>query len=79
MKPEECEHEVPVKHTCYKCGEHNVSASGSNELLSVDIGLLKEVNDLCQLIVGSPPDATIKGRIESLAFSIGHHPDIIGR
>ena len=37
MKPEECEHGVPTKHTCYKCGEHNVSASGSNELLCCDI------------------------------------------
>jgi len=35
MKPEECEHEVPIKHTCYKCGEHGVSASFSNELLCV--------------------------------------------
>jgi len=33
MKPEECEHGVPVKHTCYKCGEHGVSASFSNKLL----------------------------------------------
>ena len=44
MKPKECEHGVPAKHTCYKCGEHNVSASGSNELLC-DVELLKKQRD----------------------------------
>lgn len=31
MKPEECEHGVPAKHTCYKCDE--ASKSRSNDVL----------------------------------------------
>jgi hypothetical protein len=39
--------------------------------------LEKDVKRLCNLILGSPPDTTIKGEIESLAWKIGHHPSIL--
>jgi hypothetical protein len=39
--------------------------------------LLKDVQDLCNTIVNSPSKTTIKGVIESKAFSLGHHPYIL--
>lgn len=40
-------------------------------------GVLSEVQHLCNKIVNSPPDTTIKGEIESLAFMLGHHPLVL--
>lgn len=39
--------------------------------------LLDEVKELVMLICGSDPSTPIKGRIESLAFGIGHWPTIL--
>lgn len=39
--------------------------------------LLSEVKELVSIICGSSPDRTVKGEIESLAFSIGHHPCVM--
>jgi hypothetical protein len=44
----------------------------------MDRQLLKDVNRLCSIICNSSPDTAIRGEIESLAFSIGHHPLILG-
>jgi hypothetical protein len=39
--------------------------------------LLLEVKKLCDMIVNSKPDQTVKGQIESLALSVGHHPEVL--
>lgn len=39
--------------------------------------ILFEVKKLCDLIVNSKPETPIKGEIESLAFNISQHPDIL--
>lgn len=39
--------------------------------------LMKDVQSLCRLICDSPPATPIKGKIESMAFWIGHHPDVL--
>ena len=36
-----------------------------------------DVRELTNLIVGSPPETPIKGQIESLAFELGHYPDVL--
>ena len=47
-------------------------------LVIVDlIDVCNEAQKLTDLIVGSPPDAQIGGRIESLAFTLGHHPYVM--
>lgn len=38
---------------------------------------LKDIKRLCDLIVNSPPNTTIRGEIESIAFGIAQHPDIL--
>ena len=39
--------------------------------------IFSKVKDLCNLICNSSPDTTIKGEIESKAFYLGHHPEIL--
>ena len=41
--------------------------------------ITNDIARLCSIICNSSPDTTIKGEIESLALSIGHHPAIIGK
>lgn len=35
--------------------------------------LYKQVRKLCMIICNSPPDQTIKGEIEAMAYAIAHH------
>lgn len=46
-------------------------------LVQVDNKLRLEIKELCDLIVGSPPETIIKGEIESRAFYLAHHPSIM--
>jgi len=39
--------------------------------------IFSETRYLCMLITGSPPETQIKGKIESLAFNLGHWPQIL--
>lgn len=39
--------------------------------------LRREIKDLCDLIVNSPPDTPIRGEIGSRAFELGHAPEIL--
>ena len=39
--------------------------------------LLKDIKKLTDIIVGSKPDTTIAGEIESMALEIGHHPLVL--
>jgi hypothetical protein len=38
---------------------------------------LEMAKNLCDTIVGSPPETAIRGDIESRAFELGHHPCIL--
>ena len=51
----------------------------SVKILTSEGLLLDDVKRLSDLICNSLPETPIKGEIESLAYSIGHHPLIIGR
>ena len=44
---------------------------------SGDNDLYADVKELCDLIINSPPNTTIKGRIEELAFMIAHYDEIL--
>lgn len=54
------------------------TVEGFKKIIAERVELDSEVNRLCQLIVNSPSNTTIKGDIESLALLLGHHPNIIG-
>jgi hypothetical protein len=47
------------------------------EEFSTDPEFCSDVKELCNLITGSSPDTTIKGKIESLAFGLGHYPCVL--
>lgn len=60
------------------CGaDKGVCVDCMEEFIERAEDLHDEVKRLCDMIVNSPPDTTIKGKIESQAFGVAHHEFIL--
>ena len=60
------------------CGANKgICVDCMEDFIKIAEGLHDEVKRLCDMIVNSHPDTTIKGKIESQAFLIAHHEFII--
>ena len=64
-----------------RVGEGKIFATKREYEQSKKIRELKEAlimtQNLCYTIVDSSPETTIKGKIESMALELGHHPCVL--